>query len=155
MAALATAEVYRSRLTALAAPGGPVYTHMLRTLMRIDARAKFYLNGVMVGKRSGNLLSSQAAPTILRLGNGNLLGVSQNNARYAKAVHDGTVPHVIRAVNKKVLRFQPSVANFAAGTGGGRTATGQLVFRKTVNHPGTKPRPFLRTAMDDVILAGH
>lgn len=152
---MATAELYRNRLTALSAPGGPVYRHMLGTLMRIDARAKYYLNGVMVGKRSGNLLSSQAAPTILRLGNGNLLGILQNNASYAKAVHDGTVPHIIRAVNTKALKFQPSVPNFAAGTGGGRTATGQLVFRRSVNHPGTKPRPFLRTAMNDVILTGH
>lgn len=152
--AAGTAQVHRDRLAALAAPGGSVYLHMLKTMTRIDARAKYYLNGVMVGKRTGNLISSQAAPMITPTGRG-VLGVLQNNASYAKAVHDGTVPHEIRAVRKKTLKFSPSTANHAAGTGGGSTSTGQFVFPKAVQHPGTKPRPFLRRAMTDVVLTGH
>lgn len=152
--AAGTAQLHRERLAALNVPGGSVHTHMLKTMVRIDARAKYYLNGVMVRKRTGNLISSQAAPTVISTGHG-VMGVLQNNARYAAAVHEGSVPHEIRAVRKKTLRFSPSVLNHAAGTGGGRTATGTFVFPKAVRHPGTKPRPFLRDAMTEVVLTGH
>lgn len=146
-----TAQLNRAQVTALNMPGGAVYNHMVKTMARIDARSKFYLNGVMVGKRSGNLITSQAAPTIIPTGRG-VLGVLQNNARYAAAVHDGSRPHEIRAVNKKTLKFSPSTPNTAAGSGGGRTSTGQFVYPKVVHHPGTKPRPFLRQAMTEVVL---
>ncbi len=54
---------------------------------------------------------------------------------YAAAVHDGTRPHLIRAKNKKALAFKK----------GGKT-----VFVKQVNHPGTKPNPFLFRAAKQV-----
>lgn len=53
-------------------------------------------------------------------------------------VNDGTRPHVIRPRAKQVLRFQV----------GGRT-----VFAKVVNHPGTKPNPFLDRALREVAAA--
>lgn len=148
--ARATTQIYRERLGELTAPGAPVYLMMLRVMTRIDARAKYYLNGVMVAKHTGNLLSSQQPPTVMQVGI-NLLGEAVNTATYVLPVHDGSRPHVIAAVNAKVLRFEGSVANQAAGTGGGRTGTGQFIYRQSVHHPGTQPRPFLRRAMEDVI----
>lgn len=56
-------------------------------------------------------------------------------ANYAKFVHDGTRPHVIRPKNARFLVFEA----------GGRT-----VFAKSVNHPGTRARPFLRNAANIV-----
>lgn len=56
-------------------------------------------------------------------------------ADYAVFVHEGTRAHVIRAKNVKNLRFQM----------GGRT-----VFAPSVNHPGTRARPFLRNAAESV-----
>jgi len=145
-----TTTVYRDRLHALAQPGGSVYVHMLRTMMRIDARAKYYLEGVMVNKRTGNLLTSQSPPTIVTTPT-QIVGTLVNTARYALYVHEGTKEHEIVPVRARYLRFVPTTANYAAGTGGGRTATGGPIFRPRVHHPGTAARPFLRRAMEDVL----
>lgn len=51
-------------------------------------------------------------------------------------VHEGTKPHVIRARRAPVLAF--------------RGRDGQMVFRRSVNHPGNKPNPFLRRGMQRV-----
>lgn len=150
----ATVELYRDRILALAAPGGQLYNHWLRTMMQIDARAKYYLEGVMVGKRTGNLLSSQAPPIVMMRGE-SIVGALQNNAAYAVYVHNGTKPHRIEPVRAKFLRFDPGGAAIsAAGTGGqGNAPTGNFIYSRGVNHPGTKARPFLRQAMEDVIAA--
>lgn len=58
-----------------------------------------------------------------------------NGAKYAAAVHDGSKSHTITARKKKALRFKI----------GGRT-----VLVRSVRHPGTKPRPWLRTAAETV-----
>lgn len=51
-----------------------------------------------------------------------------NAVRYAPFLEFGTKPHVIAARRAKALRF---------------TVRGQTLFRKSVNHPGTKPYKFL------------
>ncbi|MFD0783839.1 hypothetical protein ACFQZ8_07915 [Micromonospora azadirachtae] len=51
-------------------------------------------------------------------------------------MHDGTGAHVIRPRRPGgMLRFE---------TGG------QVVFTTLVNHPGTRPQPWLREAMEEV-----
>lgn len=57
------------------------------------------------------------------------------HANYAAAVHDGTRPHVIRPRVARALKFQMD---------------GRTVFAKSVRHPGTRARPFLRNAADEV-----
>lgn len=143
--------VYRERLMGLAAAGGPIYVHFLRTSMAIDARAKYYLSGVMANVRTGNLRSSQAPPIVTTTGE-SIVGIVQNLAKYAFYVHEGTKPHEITATRARFLRFDPGNVISAAGSGGGQEATGSFVFRKTVQHPGTEPRPFLKRAMEDIIL---
>lgn len=54
-----------------------------------------------------------------------------SEVNYSASVEYGTAPHTIEAKNAKSLRF----------TSGGKT-----VFAKKVNHPGTKPQPYMRTA---------
>lgn len=54
-------------------------------------------------------------------------------APYAKFVHFGTKPHIIKAKNKKVL------------------ATKGKIFGKKVNHPGTKANPYLENAANRYI----
>jgi hypothetical protein len=57
-------------------------------------------------------------------------GHVQNLVEYALDVHDGTRPHRIEPRDPDgVLRFE--------GSDGG------IVYTKYVNHPGTRPRPFL------------
>jgi hypothetical protein len=55
--------------------------------------------------------------------------------KYATMIHNGTRQHIIRARKKKALKF----------TSGGRT-----VIVKRVYHPGTKPRPWLFSALQEV-----
>lgn len=54
-------------------------------------------------------------------------------ARYALFVEAGTKPHEIKARRAKFLRFEQN---------------GQVVFRKRVWHPGTKPARFMQSARD-------
>lgn len=58
-------------------------------------------------------------------------------APYAAAVHNGAKPHVIRPRNGQFLKFP------------GRD--GRDVFVREVHHPGTKARPFLKNAADQVL----
>lgn len=56
-----------------------------------------------------------------------------SSAKHSHYVEDGTRPHVIRPRRKKALRF---------------VQNGVVRFAKQVNHPGTKPRPFMKQARD-------
>lgn len=58
-------------------------------------------------------------------------GIFFSSAKHAIFVNDGTRPHVIEARRAKMLRFEIG---------------GQTIFRRRVNHPGTKPRPFAAMA---------
>jgi hypothetical protein len=51
---------------------------------------------------------------------------------YSAAVHEGTRPHIIRVVNKRILANK---------------RTGQF-FGKIVNHPGTQPNPYFLRAIE-------
>lgn len=55
-------------------------------------------------------------------------------SKYAMSVHEGQKAHVITPKNARALRF---------------TVGGRVVFAKSVNHPGSKGRPFLRNAMEE------
>lgn len=55
-------------------------------------------------------------------------------APYAVFVEYGTRPHVIRPINAGCLAF------FAGG---------RMVFAAYVNHPGTRPQPFVRYAAEE------
>jgi hypothetical protein len=59
-------------------------------------------------------------------------GVVDVGAGYGIFVHEGTRPHIIRVVNKRVL------ANKRMGQ----------IFGRVVHHPGTKANPFLQNAVD-------
>ncbi len=58
-----------------------------------------------------------------------------NDADYAEAVHNGSGPYVIRPRKGKALKFEV----------GGRT-----VFAKSVRHPGTRARPWIARAGQEV-----
>ena len=51
---------------------------------------------------------------------------------YAVYVEFGTPPHIIRPKNGKALHWKSG---------------GKNVFAKSVQHPGTRPQPFIRTTM--------
>lgn len=59
----------------------------------------------------------------------------ETNVKYAPYVHDGTRPHVIRPRRRRALKFNVG---------------GQVVFAQSVNHPGTRSRPFLTRALRQI-----
>lgn len=61
-----------------------------------------------------------------------------NNAKYAADVHDGTTKHTIKARKKKALRFEMN---------------GKIIIVRSVKHPGTKARPWLREAAERMALS--
>jgi hypothetical protein len=64
-----------------------------------------------------------------------------NTAKYAAAVHNGTVAHTIRARRRKALRF--------SGADG-------VIHARSVRHPGSPARPWLARAAQQVALQeGH
>lgn len=63
---------------------------------------------------------------------GNSSAVVEARAKYAAYVDQGTSPHIINVVNKKVLANR---------------RTGQ-VFGRRVNHPGTRKQPFFTDAVE-------
>jgi HK97 gp10 family phage protein len=65
-------------------------------------------------------------------GSGRVTGITVGtNVSYAADVEYGTAPHVILPKNKKAL-YWPGAAHPVS----------------RVNHPGTRPRPFMRPALD-------
>lgn len=59
--------------------------------------------------------------------------VGGNAAPYAIFIESGSKPHEIKARRAKFLRFEQD---------------GQIIFRKRVFHPGTKPARFMQSARD-------
>lgn len=60
------------------------------------------------------------------------VAVGNRGTPYVGAVIFGARPHIIRARQAKMLRFE---------------AGGRIVFAKQVNHPGNRPNPFLVRAL--------
>jgi hypothetical protein len=75
------------------------------------------------GDLEDKLVTVQISPT-----SGKLFDTSD----HAKFIDEGTKPHVIRAKHARALAF---------------TVGGARLFRRVVNHPGTKARPFVAPAM--------
>lgn len=77
-------------------------------------------------------------------------GEVYNDAKYAAAVHNGSKPHVIagrrvRRPTRKRKSRGPKTLKFTVG--------GKVIYRRRVNHPGSKGRPWLRDAAKKVAEA--
>lgn len=97
-----------------------------RVILKIEGDAKKL---APVNKQSGGGNLRQSIKSFMR---GAASGVVDVGAGYGIFVHEGTRPHIIRVVNKRVL------ANKRMGQ----------IFGKVVHHPGTKANPFLQNAVD-------
>ena len=80
-------------------------------------------------RRTGRLTSS------IHREAGRLEAAVGPRAPYAIYVEYGTRPHVIRPVHARALRFE---------------AGGHIVFAAWVQHPGTRPQPFIRKTAETV-----
>ncbi|AIR80150.1 TPA: HK97 gp10 family phage protein [Campylobacter fetus subsp. venerealis] len=66
-------------------------------------------------------------------------------APYAKFVHYGTKPHIIKIKKAKALAWNSSGQTGSRGT---------KAFARKVNHPGTKAQPYLENALDRYLSSG-
>lgn len=65
-----------------------------------------------------------------------IVGVDSNMAPYGAGIEFGTAPHIIVPVNKKALFWK-----------------GALNPYRKVNHPGTRPNPFMGPALENSLAA--
>lgn len=111
--------------------GGPVFREVVERSERVRQRAK-----QLVGKRTHNLENS-IVKRVVRGGISGfevLVGVETSHVPYALIHHEGSRPHVILPRKGRYLVFT------------GRS--GQTVFARRVNHPGTRPNPYLVRAAE-------
>lgn len=123
----------------MASPQGEPFRLMQRAVDDTMVRAPQWVRR-LTKTRTGTLANSfQRTPVALQ--GSKLIGGVENTADYAMFVHDGTNRHPIVARRAKALHWiSPGRPPWAAGP----------VFVTSVIHPGTKPRPFLLNAAQEV-----
>lgn len=112
---------------------GPLYIQMAKMTAKVETQAKKNASGTIVKVRTGNLRASTHSAIEIR--GLTLVGAVISDASYALAVHEGTGPHEILPSRAGVLAWK--------GPSG-------PVFARSVQHPGTKARPFLTDALSAV-----
>lgn len=109
---------------------------LTRLLLEAAARATRRASGEVVKVRSGHLRRTIGPPTVQETASG-AAGELRVGATYAPFLEYGTRPHRIVARRGKALRFLDR--------------TGTLRFARSVNHPGTRPRPFFGPSWDEMV----
>jgi hypothetical protein len=123
-------NIYRLQLDNFTnSPAGPVGSALAIKGRLIVAMAKR-----MVGFQTGKLRDSiHMRHTRAFYGQKLEIGSSVN---YALAHHEGTKPHEIVPKQAQILRF---------------SSGGRIIYSHHVNHPGTKPNPYLTTPLRLII----
>ena len=111
---------------------GPILRRKHASITRQTATEARSRVPVLTGNLGRSLIEMPQEYSALRVTG----GVETRGVPYAAAVHEGSRPHRIVARRAKALRFMMG---------------GEVVFRKSVWHPGTKARPFLTNAAQAVI----
>lgn len=107
----------------LTEPGQPVHTHIMKMTLKVHGTA-VRLCPVDQGRLRSSIRWS------MNIDGRGVFGLVGTDVSYAIFVHEGTKPHTIVPINKRVLFW-----------------TGASHPVKRVRHPGTRPRPFLRDAL--------
>lgn len=106
----------------LNSPRGDVGRHLSRQAKKVQVAAKR-----QVGVRTGRLRNSIRVYGHGRTSNGQHMYIG-SSVPYALMHHEGTKKHVIEPKRKSYLKFRQGAV---------------FVYRKRVNHPGTKPNRYL------------
>ena len=83
---------------------------------------------ILTGELRASLFSRQTSPYRMEIG---------ATAPHAIPVHQGTRPHIILPVRASVLRFEVG---------------GKVVFARRVQHPGTRPNPYVKRTVDRLVV---
>lgn len=102
----------------LLSPSSPVMKELLRRARRVQRNARRMAPGKM-GRRVNAVIVGRHVRV-------------ESSHPATLYVHNGTRPHQIRPRTRQVLKF---------------SVKGRTVFARVVNHPGTKPNPFLTKAL--------
>lgn len=127
-----TVQVDQNAVAGLSRPGGMVdvwtrdQAQQVATVARREAPSR-------TGRLRASIVARRAQDVSGRFVSGWEVSAT---APYAAFVHQGTRPHVILPRRRQFLRFQVG---------------GTFVFARRVQHPGTRPRPFLMDAARAVI----
>jgi Bacteriophage HK97-gp10, putative tail-component len=113
----------------LESPSGPVYRDLLRRAIRVESRAKLNASGRPGPNVDTGRLRASITHRLVVDANG-LYAEVGSNVSYAAFVEYGTRPHRITARNRRALYWKGAEYPVFA-----------------VNHPGSKPYPFLRPAL--------
>lgn len=97
------------------------------TMIKEDAKA---IRSGSFKNRTGTLRRSIVART-----HSAERGTVSTDVPYSTHVEFGTKPHTIYPRNKRFLAF--------------KAASGKMVFARKVNHPGSRPYPYMRPAMEN------
>lgn len=148
-------ELDRSWVLAYAA--GLAAPYVAETTRAVLNRAR-----VLAPKDTGNLANSMQMT--MRARRTYVAGRVESRVKYFMPVHDGSKAHTIRAKRKKALVFfWPRVGMVTVVPKRPRTRyTGPMrrkgkgvrfhIGKGYVNHPGTKARPFLMRALEEVAI---
>jgi len=114
---------------------------VLRATLEMEKMAKMKVrNFTRSAKVKSGYLINNIRKRIIASG---LTGEVISWAGYSQAFEEGTRPHIIRARNKKVLagpkRSAPSGWDISAKS----ASMGYVTYGKQVQHPGTKPHPYM------------
>lgn len=114
-------------------PAGPIVQDLFRRATRVQIRAR-----ELAPSRTGKLRKSiiKRGPYKDNVGPLGIYMVVLSNLNYALFVHEGTNPHPIHG--------NPLLAFYWAN---GPNGPGNYIYA-SVNHPGTKPNPFLLRALE-------
>lgn len=100
----------------------------------------------LVPRKTGNLGRTIRLGTVTDTG-ADIIAGGQNGVGYAGVVEFGSRPHVIVPRYKKALAW----GGARRLSGSARSGSGATIFAKRVNHPGTKPKPYLVPAAQEVV----
>jgi hypothetical protein len=112
---------------------------------------------VLAPKKTGNLANSMQMTVKAR--RTAITGRVESRVDYFMPVHDGSAPHTIKARRTKALAFfWPKVGmvtfvprkKTATGVRKSKKGTRFFIGKGFVRHPGTKARPFLMRALEEV-----
>jgi hypothetical protein len=132
--------------------------HVAQTTRAVLNRAR-----VLTPKKTGNL--ANAHMMTMRARRTYVAGTVENRVKYFMPVHEGSAPHTIKAKRKNALVFfWPRVGLVTIVPKRPKTRyTGVIKSKKKgvrfhigkgfVNHPGTRARPFLMRALEEVATA--
>jgi hypothetical protein len=123
---------------ALTGPQGLVTVYIRGITRQIENRARLYAP-VNTGNLRGSITSYVGTAGLT------VTGIVGTPVHYGVYVHEGTRPHEI------LPRTPGGVLTWKTGPGSGENRPGPRVFARRTFHPGTRARPFLRRAMEDVL----